>query len=72
MIPKDNEFANGEYAVIEKTTDTKLNGTEVRVVGVVVDFSPLYRIYAIERKDGKLWSNGFKVFALTSRCLKPT
>jgi len=69
QIPKDNEFSQGEIGVIFNTTDLSLDGIRVRIVGVVVDFSPLYKFYAIEREDGQLWSNGFKVFALTSRCI---
>ena len=70
MIPSDNEFDNNEVGKIFKTTDPTLDGTRVKIVGVFVDFTPHYRIYAIEREDGALWSNGYKVFGLTSRCIE--
>lgn len=70
MIPSDNEFENNEVGKISNTTDPAIDGTRVKIVGVFADFTPLYRIYAIEREDGLLWRNGYKVFGLTSRCIE--
>lgn len=68
-FPKDNEFKQDEVGVLHSTSDSALDGVRVRIVGMVGDYSPSYRIYAIERCDGNLWWTGYKVHGFTSRCI---
>lgn len=69
QLPKDNEFKQDEVGVLHSTSDSALDGTRVKIVGMFVDYSPSYRIYAIERCDGSLWWTGYKVHSFTSRCI---
>lgn len=66
---KTPTFAPDEVAEIHSVSED-LDGTRVKVTGVVADQFPLQIIYIIEKEDGEAWYTGYTSATVSSNSLK--